>query len=381
MIRIALKMLIGDPVKYLGLIFGIAFATLLILQQTSIFVGLLSRAGAEVRGVGEATIWVMDPAVVKVNDNRPMRDTMLARVRGVPGIAWASPLLRGGAAIGLADGRQFSASIAGVDDATLIGGPAAMVLGYVDNLSEPSAIIVSEEGYKFLFPDAPLKLGAEVELNDRRAVIRGISKTNPNFSGGGIELFARYSTALSFINSGRTQLSFILAREANGVTVAQAAQSVTAATGLKAVSRDDFVKASRDDVIDNTGIPISIGTTVVLGIIVGIAIVGLTFTIFIAENLKQFGALKAIGVSNGQLVGMVLTQAALVGVIGYTIGFGLAGWFFLSAEANIPTFQGFFLPWEVALGTAGIVVVIITIAALIAMRRVLVIDPAIVFRG
>ncbi|MGL1761032.1 FtsX-like permease family protein, partial [Vibrio parahaemolyticus] len=82
------------------------------------------------------------------------------------------------------------------------------------------------------------------------------------------------------------------------------ARSIAAATGLKAVTREAFIKASRDDVIENTGIPISIGTTDVLGIIVGVAIVGLTFTIFITENLRQFGALKAIGVSNGQLVRM-----------------------------------------------------------------------------
>jgi putative ABC transport system permease protein len=373
-------MLLGDPVKYLGLIFGVAFATLLIIQQTSIFVGLLSRAGAEVRDVQEATLWVMDPAVKIINDARPMRDTMLARVRGVAGVAWASPLVRGGGAIRTVTGQQFGATITGLDNATLIGLPLLMRLGDRESLRDPNAIFIDAEGFGRLFPNTPLRLNDEVELNDHRAVIRGIVKTSPSFAGG-VALFARYSTALGFINSGRTQLSFILAREAAGTTAADAAKAITEATGLKAVRRDDFIKASRDDVIENTGIPISIGTTDVLGVIVGIAIVGLTFTIFIAENLRQFGALKAIGVSNPQLVGMVLLQAALVGVIGYAIGLGVAGWFFLAAAATIPTFDGFFLPWEVAALTAGVVVFIIVAAALLAMRRVLVIDPAIVFRG
>jgi putative ABC transport system permease protein len=377
---VALKMLLGDPVKYLGLIFGVAFATLLIIQQTSIFVGLLSRAGAEVRDVREATLWIMDPAVKTIVDARPMRDTMLARVRGVPGVAWASPLVRGGGAIRTANGQQLGTTITGVDDATLIGAPLKMVLGDRANLRDPDAILVDADGFGRLFPGVTPRLNDEVELNDHRAVIRGIVKTSPSFAGG-VSLFARYSTALGFINSGRTQLSFILAREAAGALPADIAKAVTLATGLKAVSREDFIKASRDDVIQNTGIPISIGTTDVLGVIVGVAIVGLTFTIFIAENLRQFGALKAIGVSNSQLVGMVLLQAALVGVIGYAIGLGVAGWFFLAAAANIPTFDGFFLPWEVGVLTAGVVVVIIVSAALLAMRRVLIIDPAIVFRG
>ncbi len=377
---VALKMLIGDPVKYLGLIFGVAFATLLIVQQTAIFVGLLSRAGAEVSDVQEATLWVMDPAVQTIADSRPLRDTMLARVRGVAGVAWASPLIRGGAAIRSRSGRQLGTVITGVDDATLIGLPSTMKLGQRDNLRDPDAIFLDSDGFGRLFPGITPRLGDEVELNDHRAVIRGIVKTSPSF-GGGVPLFTRYATALGFINSGRTQLSFILAREAPGTSVADAAKAITRATGLKALSRADFVKASRDDVIQNTGIPISIGTTDVLGVIVGVAIVGLTFTIFITENLKQFGALKAIGVSNRQLVGMVLTQGALAGTIGYAIGLGLAGWFFLSAAANIPTFDGFFLPWEVALLAGVIVVFIIVAAALLAIRRVLVIDPAIVFRG
>jgi putative ABC transport system permease protein len=255
-----------------------------------------------------------------------------------------------------------------------------MRLGTRENLRDADAIFVGSDGFARLFPGAPPRLNDVVELNDHRAVIRGIIKTSPSFAGG-VPLFARYSTALGFINSGRTQLSFILAREAAGAAPADVAKAITGATGLKAASRDDFIKASRDDVIDNTGIPISIGTTDVLGVIVGVAIVGLTFSIFIAENLRQFGALKAIGVSNPQLVGMVLLQAALAGVIGYAIGLGVAGGFFLLAAAHIPTFDGFFLPWEVAVLTAGVVVLIIVSAALLAMRRVLVIDPAIVFRG
>jgi len=40
---IAIKMLVGDRAKYLGIIMGITFASLLITQQLSIFVGLMSR--------------------------------------------------------------------------------------------------------------------------------------------------------------------------------------------------------------------------------------------------------------------------------------------------------------------------------------------------
>jgi putative ABC transport system permease protein len=40
---VALKMLIGDRAKYLGIIMGLTFASLLITQQGAIFVGLMTR--------------------------------------------------------------------------------------------------------------------------------------------------------------------------------------------------------------------------------------------------------------------------------------------------------------------------------------------------
>ena len=64
-----------------------------------------------------------------------------------------------------------------------------------------------------------------------------------------------------------------------------------------------------------------------MGFIVGTAIAGQTFYLFTLENLKQFGALKAMGVSNCRLMRMILLQARVVGVIGYGLGVGLAALF------------------------------------------------------
>jgi putative ABC transport system permease protein len=129
-----------------------------------------------------------------------------------------------------------------------------------------------------------------------------------------------------------------------------------------------------------TGIPFNFGITVALGFIVGVAIAGQTFYLFTLENLKQFGALKAMGVGNLRITGMVLLQAAVVGVVGYGIGMGLAALFFEATKNNL-ALAGFYLPWQVMVLTAGAVLVIIVLASLMSIRRVLVLEPAIVFRG
>ncbi len=116
-----------------------------------------------------------------------------------------------------------------------------------------------------------------------------------------------------------------------------------------------------------------------LGFLVGTAIAGQTFYMFTIDNLRQFGALKAMGMSNLRIVGMILLQAMVVGAVGYSIGVGLAALF---GELNKNSDQlAFLMPWQVLIGTGGAVLCIVILASLISIRRVLVLEPAIVFRS
>ena len=128
-----------------------------------------------------------------------------------------------------------------------------------------------------------------------------------------------------------------------------------------------------------TGIPVNFAITVLLGFIVGTAIAGQTFYLFTVENIKQFGALKAMGTSNWTILVMVLAQAMQVGAIGYGLGVGLAALFGWGSRGF--TKLAFFMPWQVLAITAVAVFFIVVLASLLSIRRVLVVDPAIVFRG
>ena len=92
---IAFKMLTGDLTKYFSMVFGVAFASLLMAQQMAIFCGIMMLTTAQVRDVEGGDIWVMDPDVLSIDDFKPLRDTDLYRIRGVPGVKWAVPLYKG----------------------------------------------------------------------------------------------------------------------------------------------------------------------------------------------------------------------------------------------------------------------------------------------
>lgn len=379
--RVALKMLFGDRAKLIGLVFGMAFATLLITQQASMFVGIMQRTANLVSETREPDIWVMDPGVVSVDIARPLRDTELARVRGVPGIAWAVPFFRGQALLRSGEGMLQQSTVYGLDDTTWIGLPNEFVLGSREALAGPDAIAIDEPGYRRMWPGQPLTLGRVIELNDRRAVIAAILRVQPPFNTQPL-LYTRYSQALAYTNNGRNQMTFVFAHSSPGMDARRVAANVTQITGLKAVTSEDFRWQTMVYFFRSTGIPINFGTVVALGVIVGIAVVGLTFNMFVSENLKQYAALKAMGVTNRRLIGMVFLQAATVGAIGFALGLALTAVFFEQATAS-PTsfFRGFYLPWQIAVGVAGLATVIMLISSLVSLRRVLVIDPAVVFRG
>jgi len=102
---VALKMLVGDKARYLGIVLGVVFASLLITQQMSIFTGIMFRTFSTVTDTGYPEIWVMDKKVQYIDDVKPLQDTKLYTVRGVEGVDWAMPFYKGLLKARLADGR------------------------------------------------------------------------------------------------------------------------------------------------------------------------------------------------------------------------------------------------------------------------------------
>lgn len=376
---IALRMLLHDRAKYLGLVFAIGFSSMLMAHQTSIFVSLMRRTTSQILDVQDAQVWVMDPRVQYVDEVEPLQASALQRVRSVAGVEWAAPFFKGTARARATTGEFQAVLLLGVDDASLVGGPRRMLLGDLDDLRRPDAVVIDDSGYSYMFPGEPPRLGRVLEMNDRRAVLVGICRVASPFQTLPV-VYARRSTAVRFVGPERKATSFVVARPAPGVEVAQLCGAIREATGLAAMTRDDFAWRTIRYYLTHTGIPVNFGITVGLAFFVGTVVAGQTFYIFTLENLKQFGALKAIGVTNGQLAAMVLLQALVVGTLGYGLGVGMSAAFF-EATKDISHLRGFFMPWQIMVGTGVAVVVIVLLASLLSLRRVVVLEPAVVFRG
>lgn len=376
---VALRMLTGDRAKYLGLIFAIAFSTFLLQNQTSIFAGIMKRTGGTITDITDADVWVMDPATKYFEETKALKDTDLLRVRGVAGVEYAVRLFKGQPVARTPKGNFSATVVLGLDDATLIGAPRKMVMGTWESLREPDAIVVDRAGYMLLFPGEPLELNRTLEMNDHLVRIAGISEASAAFTSFPI-IHARYSEAVNFLGRERSQMAFVLARPQAGVSAEELTRRINDSTGLKARTSDEFWWDCIRYYLAHTGIPVNFGITITIAIIIGLVVSGQTFYLFTVENLKQFGALKAIGVTNTRLMGMILLQALAAGFIGYAFGTGMAAVFFEIFSQKTAT-RGIILMWQNVLGVGGLMLFVVIAASLLSIRRVLVLEPAAVFRG
>lgn len=383
-------MLIGDRAKYLGIISGLCFASLLIVQQMGIFFGFLSLTSSALARVPEARLWVADPDVRFIGDSRPMLDNMLLRVRSVPGVAWAVPYYNGNLRARLPDGRGETCSVVGIDDSSLIGGPhpSNMIEGTIDNLRMSDSIIIDQRTAQTMFavrenptdPNSsrrPIRVGETIELNDQRATIVGICKTLLQLQGEAT-VFTTFNRAIKFAPAERRRTSFILAAPNDGVDVRQLCQDIKSATGMLAMTPQEFQNKTWNFFVFEGGFGIFFGITVLFGVVIGVGIAGQMFYNFVTDNLRYFAILKAMGSGPLRLVQLVILQATVAGLMGWALGMGLAAGFgYLVKDSDQILFE---IPPVLFGGSLVLILLISWLSAMMSIRTVIRLDPATVFK-
>jgi putative ABC transport system permease protein len=374
---IALKMLLGDRLKYAGLLLGISFTSFLVTFATSYFGGMMTRSYALIAENSSTDVWVMDPAVMAVEPNFNLPASALNRVRSVEGVRSAMPLALTTADARFPNGRFQAFQVIGVDDATLSGVPRIQGGSTASVLRAPDAVIVDPGGSsgKLGTPQLkadqwthgkphldvsarPLAKGDELLVNDTRVRIAGVSASLPRFPPRPL-LFTTYSTAERILLPERRRLTFVLVAALPGTAPRTLAARIEQVTGLRARASEDFKADTVRWMLRNSEDVGDAITMLTIAMLVGFGVTGVMMFMFTTENLKFYAVLNAMGATSRALLGVILVQAGLCALIGTGLGLGLcaiAGRIF--GAYHFPYRMMWFAPVF-----GGVAVVLVTLAA------------------
>lgn len=374
---LALKMLIGNRAAAIGVIFGIFLATLLISQQSAIFLGLIKRSYRIVSDTPQANIWVIDPATQSDDKVRTIPKDRVNVVRSVPGVAWAVPFSLTMLPLVTSTGIYDVGVIFGLDDASLIGAPIEMLEGNIWDLHREGGVIIdvvsANEALAKKLPDGtkqPITIGDELEINHRRTVVVGIAKPTQGFYPQPI-IYMANSSYMKLNPAAKTHVSFILVKTTPEANVEAVMNKINTSKGLLALTKDQMASRIMKTFLE-TGILINFLLSVILAFIVGLSIAGQMFYMMTEHNLSYYALIKALGGTKAIIFKMIAIQVLVIGSIGFCLGIIFT---LLWGMAIEDTTLAFHFTWQLLIFTAVVVLSICLFTAGLSIRKVFSIDP------
>jgi putative ABC transport system permease protein len=127
-----------------------------------------------------------------------------------------------------------------------------------------------------------------------------------------------------------------------------------------------------------TGAGVAVLLAALLGLVVGVVVVAQTIYATTMDHIREYGTLKAMGATNGYLYRVIMQQAVISAVAGYSLAM-FVSWFVVRGSEKGGA--AILLPLPVAVGMLGLTIVMCTGAALVSINKVTRLDPAMVFKG
>ena len=376
MIKLAWKNLIHDRVRLGVTLVGIVFALVLILVQFGLFLNFLDTS-ANIVAHSHADLWIAAPKIPHVNGGSPLKESHRWQALQVAGVRRVERYDLAFVAWKLPSGAIETVQVAGFPLDGGMGGPWNIVAGGIDALRGQDTVLIDEVYQAKL---GVTHLGQTVELGDRRARVVGFTHGIRSFTTAPY-VFCSFKNAQNYLGASmrEDQTMYLLVRTAAGADIG----TVKAALHARLRSLDIYTNAemlnkTQTYWVFGTGAGITTLLGALLGLIVGIVVVAQTIYAATVDHIREFGTLKAMGAANARIYQVILTQAALAGVMGYAVAIMIAEVVSHGSQGgNAPIL----LPPGMALGTLALAVGMCAGASIISIRKATTIDPAMVFRG
>jgi putative ABC transport system permease protein len=363
------RTLLRDWLRLMISVGGIGLAILLVLLLDGIREGTVAKSTTYIDHVG-ADVFVARQGVTNMAlAASVVPQEAIAEIQAVPGVRDATGIMRIPVILS-ADGDKRPATMIGYDSSASFGGPWLLTSGRA--VQDETEAVIDDT----LAGELGLDLGDNVEIGGAPFTVVGLSGETANIAGK--HVFIARESAQRLLGFGE-RVGFVLVRVEPGSDAGAVAAAINAQVPeVTATPRDELSDNDRDLLSSLFVAPINVMFTV--GLLVGLAVIGLTMYTTTAERIRDFGVLKAIGARNAFLFRTVMTQGLILAVAGFLAGLGaakIAGPVLVTLVPDI----GVTIRPVAAAQILGEVIVMSLLGAVLPVARIMRVDPMMVFRG
>lgn len=347
---------------------GVALAFSLTLALDAIYAGVANQLTAYVNRAG-ADVWVSQAGVHNLHMVASwLPEEVIDQVAVVEGVVETTPILYSTDTV-VTGGERSIAYVIGLPYAASMGRPWRVAEGS-DRVGRGEVIL--DRG---LARRTGLALGDRVGLLGGEATIVGLSEGTASLLNS--VAFVSFEDFRSMRSLGPL-VSYVLVRSDRGISGERVAAAIEdAVPGVSAQSREAFAAEERRLLMDMSADVITVMN--IIGCLVGLAVVALSVYVATLTRRREYGLLRALGMRDARLYRVVAAQAAASVAAGLAMGLlvtallgWLVGWLDLGLELTITA--------ESVVRLTSLGALIALIAAILPIRQVAGLDPALVFR-
>ncbi len=371
---LARRNLFHDKIRLMVTLNGIVFAVVLIVVQLGLFFGFTTST----KGVldhSQADLWITARNTPYVDVAVSFNERKYYQVLATPGVAAAQKYIVRWSQWKGQDGHTESVEVVGVDPDKAMGLPWNIVEGDVSQLKQPHAVMV-DEIYKQKL--GVHKVGEWFEVRDYRVKVVGFTRGIRAFTTAPY-VFTTFKNAQDLCMFDVDKTNFVLVKAAPGADL----KKLQAELQRRLPDNDiyttrEFAQKTSNYWMFTTGAGISVLMGAALGLVVGLVVVTQTIYATTLDHIREFGTLKAMGAPNSFVYRVIITQAAIAAVMGYSLA--LVVTFFVThggSSAGAPIM----VTWRLLVAMFFVTVGMCITAGLVSIKKVMGLDPAMVFRG
>jgi putative ABC transport system permease protein len=370
---LAFRNLFHDRLRLVATVIGIVFSIVLVMVQMGLYFGF-GRMVTTMIDNASADLWVMPKGTKCFEDPSLLDARQRNRALSVPGVAEAIPLV-----IGFADWRTPAGSstpvfVVGSDLRS--GGlePWNLVEGRIESLSTPNSVAVDKTYFDRLGISG---LGARAEIRQQSVRVAAVTSGIRSFTTTPY-VFMDVDRARSYTGTPSSKATYFLIKLDNGSRLSTVRRDLqeTLGSDVEVLTPPEFRERSRSFWLFGTGAGAALFAGAILGIIVGTVIVAQTLYSSTKDHINEFATLRAMGSSRGYIYKVIIWQAILNAVIGFSLA-ALVGAAVVRATAA--SALPIVITPELSVGLFVLTVVMCIISAIAAIMKVTRIDPAQVF--